>query len=60
MQIYQDTASITIDTISKELLDNIEFIVKSNKILSGTPSTIISYIDNKYTLIREGILNLRR
>lgn len=52
-------ASTTIDTISKELLDNIEFIVKSNKILSGTPSTIISYIDNKYTLIREGNIKFK-
>lgn len=42
------------EEISKELLNNVIFFIKSKYELSGMPSTIISMIDNKCELIREG------
>ncbi len=44
----------TVSELSKDLVENVECILTSDQILTGIPSTIISYIDKKYTLIREG------
>lgn len=44
----------TVSELSKDLVENVECILKSDQILTGIPSTIISYIDKKYALIREG------
>lgn len=43
-----------ISSISKELLDNVPHIIETNKHLSGIPSTIVSYFDGKYALLRQG------
>lgn len=40
--------------IPKEIISNVNIVYKDDKNLSGIPSTIISFIDNKYELIREG------
>lgn len=44
----------TVSELSKDLVENVECILTSDQILTGIPSTIISYIDKKYALIREG------
>lgn len=44
----------TVSELSKDLVENVECILTSDQILTGIPSTIISYIDKKYVLIREG------
>ena len=44
----------TVSELSKDLVENVECILTADQILTGIPSTIISYIDKKYTLIREG------
>lgn len=43
--------------ISKDLLDNVDLIIETESHLSGIPSTIISYIDGKYSLLRAGQIN---
>lgn len=43
-----------ISSISKELLDNVPHIIETDKHLSGIPSTIVSYFDGKYALLRQG------
>jgi hypothetical protein len=48
-----------ISSISKELLDNVPLILETDKHLSGIPSTIISYLDNHYTLIRSGQIDFK-
>ena len=44
----------TASELQKDLVENVECILTSDQILTGIPSTIISYLDKKYTLIREG------
>lgn len=44
----------TVSELSKDLVENVECILTSDQILTGIPSTIISYIDKNYALIREG------
>lgn len=44
----------TVSELSKDLVENVECLLTSDQILTGIPSTIISYIDKKYALIREG------
>jgi hypothetical protein len=46
-----------ISNISDELLKNVPLIITTDKILSGIPSTIVSYLDGKYSLIRQGQIN---
>lgn len=46
-----------ISNISKDLLDNVDLIIETKSHLSGIPSTIISYIDGKYSLLRAGQIN---
>lgn len=43
-----------LEDVSKEILTKVDNVFESNESLSGIPSTIISYIDNKYSLLREG------
>ena len=43
-----------ISNISHDLLDQVDLIIETDKHLSGIPSTIVSYIDKKYTLLRSG------
>lgn len=40
--------------LSKEILDKVNIVIKTEDKLSGIPSTIISYIDKKYGIIRQG------
>lgn len=46
-----------IRNISDELLKNVPLIITTDKNLSGIPSTIVSYLDGKYSLIRQGQIN---
>ena len=46
-----------ISNISDELLKNVPLIITTDKNLSGIPSTIVSYLDGKYSLIRQGQIN---
>lgn len=46
-----------ISNISDELLKNVPLIITTDKNLSGIPSTIVSYLDCKYSLIRQGQIN---
>lgn len=46
-----------ISNISNELLKNVPLIITTDKNLSGIPSTIVSYLDGKYSLIRQGQIN---
>lgn len=46
-----------ISNISDELLKNVSLIITTDKNLSGIPSTIVSYLDGKYSLIRQGQIN---
>lgn len=46
-----------INNISDELLKNVPLIITTDKNLSGIPSTIVSYLDGKYSLIRQGQIN---
>lgn len=46
-----------ISNISDELLKNVPLIITTDKNLSGIPSTIVSYLDSKYSLIRQGQIN---
>ena len=43
--------------ISGEPLKNVPLIITTDKNLSGIPSTIVSYLDGKYSLIRQGQIN---
>ncbi|WP_068268114.1 L-threonylcarbamoyladenylate synthase [Caviibacter abscessus] len=43
-----------LENISKNLLSNIKYTIVADSPLSGVPSTIVSYIDKKYTLLRKG------
>lgn len=43
-----------ISNISNDLLDNVSLIIETDKHLSGIPSTIVSYINGKYSLLRQG------
>lgn len=52
--ISGEPSASSIDKISKTLLENVKNIFYTNTKLSGIPSTIVSFIDNKYELIREG------
>lgn len=43
-----------IEDISDTIISKVKCIIVDDNKLSGIPSTIVSYIDNKYTLIRKG------
>ncbi len=52
--ISGEKSPLCLKDISNELLEKITYALKSEENLSGIPSTIIMYLDGKYTLIREG------
>lgn len=43
-----------IEDISDKIISEVKYVIVDDNKLSGIPSTIVSYIDNKYTLIRKG------
>ncbi|VWL85553.1 L-threonylcarbamoyladenylate synthase [Oceanivirga miroungae] len=52
--ISGEPSASTKEELSKTLLENVKNIFYTNNVLSGIPSTIVSYIDKNYELIREG------
>lgn len=52
--ISGEPSASTKEELSKTLLENVKNVFYTNNVLSGIPSTIVSFIDNNYELIREG------
>ncbi len=57
--ISGEKSPLNLEDISPELLNKISYTFKSEKSLSGIPSTIISYLDGKYTLLRKGQIEFK-
>ncbi len=57
--ISGEKSPLNLEDISPELLNKISYTFKSEKTLSGIPSTIISYLDGKYTLLRKGQIEFK-
>ena len=56
--ISGEDAVTDISKISKKLLNKVPCIIEADSKLSGIPSTIVLYKNNKYTLLREGEIKL--